>query len=150
MALLLFAIDPFGRFGPILRHFLLDHRPLSHLTFPPSRPNATAMYSRIMTFPCPKGILPLADLHWPTTQSRQFFGHSYTAPTPSISTLQDLGLCLSKAFASHIRFALKRTCDPPPLWETTILSEFRSTHHLPLPPSSPLAVPVPIYIDHPR
>ncbi len=97
MVLLPFAIDSFGRFGPILRHFLFNTAPRQHITFHPSRPNATKMYKRIMTLPCPKGVLPLADHHWIHTRTREFFGHSYSSPTPSITTLQNIGLCISKA-----------------------------------------------------
>jgi hypothetical protein len=81
MVLLPFAFDPLGRFGPILRHFLLNSTPHQHLDFHPSRPNATKMYKRIMTFPCPKGILPLADHQWTHSRTREFFGHSYSSPT---------------------------------------------------------------------
>ena len=114
MVLLPFAFDPLGRFGPILRHFLLNSTPHQHLDFHPSRPNATKMYKRIMTFPCPKGILPLADHNWTHSRTREFFGHSYSSPTPSITTLQDIGLCLSKAFATHIRNATRKFGDRTP------------------------------------
>jgi hypothetical protein len=43
MTLIPFAIDPFGRLGPILRHFLFDTRPTVPLSFPPSQPHATEM-----------------------------------------------------------------------------------------------------------
>ncbi len=49
----------------------------NHITLPPSNPKATAMFSCIMTFPQPKGILKLADHNWKTFSTRQFFGHSY-------------------------------------------------------------------------
>jgi hypothetical protein len=61
MALLSFAIDPFGHLGPILHHFLFDKYPNIPLRFPPMKPNTTAMYSRIMMFPSLKGIFKLAD-----------------------------------------------------------------------------------------
>ena len=130
MVLLPFAFDPLGRFGPILRHFLLNSTPHQHLDFHPSRPNATKMYKRIMTFPCPKGILPLADHNWTHSRTREFFGHSYSSPTPSITTLQDIGLCLSKAFATHIRNATRKFGDRTP----TVPRPY---------------VPVPTYLDHP-
>ena len=126
-----FAIDPFGCFGPILRHFLFNTAPHQHITFHPSRPNATKMYRRIMTLPCPKGVLPLADHHWKHTRTREFFGHSYSSPTPSITTLQNIGLCISKAFATHIRNATRKFGDHPP-------------------PVPRPYVPVPTYPDHPR
>jgi hypothetical protein len=101
MALLLFAINPFGRLGPILHHFLFNKHPDVPHWFPPTKPNATAIYSRIMTFPSPKEILKLADHNWRSTRPRQFFGHSYLSPTPAIHTLQELGLCLAKSFSAH-------------------------------------------------
>jgi hypothetical protein len=151
MALLPFAIDPFGRFRPILNHILLDHCLSSHIQFPPSKPNASAMYLQIMTFSCPKGILTLIDHRWKTLQTRQFFGHSYNASTPSITTLQRIGLCLSKSFASHIRYyAFKRSRDPSSSNRDT--STTSRPHHClntstcSCPPSTEL---VPIYNDHP-
>ena len=64
MILLPFAIDPFGQFGLILQHFLFDTPTSNKLIFPPSHPNAQIMYTRIMTFPSPKGILKLANHNW--------------------------------------------------------------------------------------
>ncbi len=114
MTLIPFAIDPFSRLGPILRHFLFGTRPTVPLSFPPSRPHATEMYKCITTFPSPTGILQLADNNWTTHRPRRFFGHSYSSPTPSISTLQAIGLCISKSFAAHICYATRRFCDHPP------------------------------------
>jgi hypothetical protein len=71
-----------------------------------------------MTFPCPKGVLPLAlaDHNRNHTLTREFFGNSYSSPTPSITTLQlqDIGLCIMKAFATHIRNATRKFGDHPP------------------------------------
>jgi hypothetical protein len=58
---------------------------------------------------------------------------SYTAPKPSIATLQDLRLSLSKSFASHIRLAIQKYSDYPPV------------HIIPHP-----HVPVPTFDDCPR
>ncbi len=88
MTLIPFAIDPFGHLGPILCHFLFGTRPTVPLSFPPSQPYATEMYKRITTFPSLTGILQLANNNWTTHQPCHFFGHSYSSPTPSISTLQ--------------------------------------------------------------
>ena len=101
MTLLPFAIDPFGRLGPLARAFLFGTAPTHALTFPPSRPHAFEMHRRVTSFPSPIGIFPHADHAWSTTRTRRFFGHSFTAPTPSITTLQHLGLCICKSFASH-------------------------------------------------
>jgi hypothetical protein len=84
-----------------------------------AKPNATLMYSKIMRFPSPKGVLTLADHNWKTTSTRQFYGHSYSAPTPTITALQHLGLTITKAFALYIHYATKKLHDhsfptPPP------------------------------------
>ena len=134
MTLLPFAIDPFGRLGPLARGFLFGTSPAKALTFPPSRPHASEMHRRITSFPSPIGIFPHADHTWSTTRPRRFFGHSFTAPTPSITTLQHLGLCICKSFASHIRYASKKFCDLPPAHFTR----------------RPDDVSVPPYADHPR
>jgi hypothetical protein len=57
------------------------------------------------------GTLKLADHNWKLTQTRRFYGHSYSAPTPTIHTLQQIGLTTTKAFAIHIRYARKRFLD---------------------------------------
>jgi hypothetical protein len=61
MNLIPFAIDPFGRLGPLARTFLFGTLPQTSITFPPSRPNAIEMHRRITSTPSPKGILPHAD-----------------------------------------------------------------------------------------
>ena len=113
MILLPFAIDPHGRFGPLLDHFFFgSHRP-PPLSFPTSKPNASLMYSKLLHYPSPKGILRLADHNWSTSPTRQFYDHSYLAPTPSISTIQKLGRCITKAFAHHVRYATHKFIDHP-------------------------------------
>ena len=72
------------------------------------------MYKRASQPPCPFGILTSADLRWKQSASptrRTFFGNSYTAPTPSLHTLQLLGLSISKskAYSSLLGHA---TCTP--------------------------------------
>jgi hypothetical protein len=64
MLLIPFAIDPLGRFGPLLQNFLFGHHPSPLLRFPPSRPNATQMYTKLLQYPSPKGILLLANHNW--------------------------------------------------------------------------------------
>jgi hypothetical protein len=69
------------------------------------------MYNKITHFPSPKGTLKLADHNWKLTQTQRFYGHSYSAPTPTIHTLQQIGLTITKAFAIHIRYAQRRFLD---------------------------------------
>ena len=69
------------------------------------------MYSKITTFPSPKGILKLADHNWKISKTRAFYDHSYSAPTPKIHTLQQIGLTIIKASAIHIRYAWHRFID---------------------------------------
>ena len=103
------AIDPHGRWGPITENFLnLLDRELNY-TFPSHRPNATTMFMKSTRAPCPIGILRTADKLWKLSKTRQFFGRSYTAPTPSIYTIQQMGLGITKAFAVHIRNATKKS-----------------------------------------
>ncbi len=108
MLLIPFAIDPLGRFGPLLQHFLFGHHPAPLLRFPPSRPNATQMYTKLLQYSSPKGILRLANHNWSLHPTQHFYGHSYLAPTPSITTVQSLGVSLTKAFAHHIRYASQK------------------------------------------
>ncbi len=102
MVLLPFAIDPHGRWGPILQHFLsLSDKALDY-NFPQHRPNARNMFTISTTYPCPIGILRTADSIWKSNKMQQFFGYSYSSPTPSIFTIQQLGLGSTKAFTAHI------------------------------------------------
>ena len=99
------VIDPLGRFGPLLQNFLFGHHPPPQLWFPPSRPNASQMYYiKLLQYPSPKGILLMANYNWYLHPTRRFYGHSYLAPTPSITTVQSLGVSLTKAFAHHLRY----------------------------------------------
>ena len=50
-----FAIDPLGRFGPILEHFLFGSHDPPPISFPASKPNVTRMYSKLFQYPSPKG-----------------------------------------------------------------------------------------------
>jgi hypothetical protein len=113
MVLIPLAIDPHGRFGPLLQTFLFDTEPATPISFTTHKPNATSLYSKITTFPSPKGILKLADHNWKISITRAFYGHSYSAPTPTIHTLQQFGLTIIKAFAIHIRYARRRFIDRP-------------------------------------
>ncbi len=61
MLLIPFAMDPLGRFGPLLQNFIFGQHSAPQLRFPPSRPNATQMYNKLLQYPSPKGILLLAN-----------------------------------------------------------------------------------------
>jgi hypothetical protein len=86
-------------------NFLFGQHSAPQLRFPPSRPNATQMYNKLLQYPSPKGILLLANHNWSLYSTCRFYGHSYLAPTPSITTVQSLGVSLIKAFAHHVRYA---------------------------------------------
>jgi hypothetical protein len=113
MNVLPLAIDPLRHFGPILQQFLFNIQPSSQLIFTPTKPITTFMYSKVMHFPSPKGVLKLAGHNWKTTQSHQFYGHLCSAPTPTITTLQKLGLILTKVFTLHVRYATCKFHDLP-------------------------------------
>jgi hypothetical protein len=104
MILIPIAIDPFGCLVPILQTFLFETQPTNPITFTPIKSNTTLMYQKNTHFQIPKGILKLADHNWKLTQTRRFYGHSYSAPTPMINTLQQFGLTITKAFTIHIRY----------------------------------------------
>ena len=82
-----FAIDPLSRFRPLLQNFLVGNHPAPLLQFPPSRPNVTQMYTKLLQNTSPKGILLLANHNWLLHPTQRFYGHSYLAPTPSIATV---------------------------------------------------------------
>jgi hypothetical protein len=92
MLLVLFAIDPLSRFGPLLHHFLFGQHPSTILWFLPSRPNTTTMHSKLFQYPSPKGILILENHNWSNHPIRHLYGHSYLAPTPSITTVHNYNL----------------------------------------------------------
>ncbi|EJK48754.1 hypothetical protein THAOC_32420, partial [Thalassiosira oceanica] len=78
-----FAVDGYyGGIGPMARRFLFGERPRRALTFRQDRPNATRMYARASAPPAPLGVVTLASMRWKQNQTRAFYGHSYTAPTP--------------------------------------------------------------------
>ena len=110
MLLIPFALDPHGRWGPIMEHFLNLTAHNLRYQFRANKPNAATMLSRITRHPCPVGILKTADANWKTNHhTGDFFGFSYTSPTPSIFTTQQLGLGITKAFATHIKNSDKKS-----------------------------------------
>ena len=105
MILLPFALDSFGRFGLALQNFLFNTATPPKYKFKANLPNASIMAFKATTAPCPLGILQTADHVWKENQTRPFYGHSYTAPTPSIHTIQQLGLGITKGLMTIIRQA---------------------------------------------
>ena len=107
MVLIPIALDPHARWGPITQNFLNLSTQNLQYDFPDHRPNAMTMFKRATSHPSPIGILKTADAMWKSNPTRKFFGYSYTSPTPSIYTTQQLGLGITKAFSTHIRNAIK-------------------------------------------
>jgi hypothetical protein len=72
-------------------------------------------YDTLLQYPSPKGILLLANHNWSLYPTRRFYGHSYLAPTPSITitTVQSNGVSLLNAFAHHVRYASRKFINPP-------------------------------------
>ena len=102
------AINAHGRFGPMTRQNLYGTPPPDippRKQFKPNRPNAKAMYNRTTTYPAPIGIFIEADQRWKQLQSdnphhsQKFYGLSHYAPTPSMTTIQQLGLGITHASA---------------------------------------------------
>jgi hypothetical protein len=118
MVLIPFTIDPWCRFGPMPQAFLTTTQHPPQNTFRSDRPNASTMLKWATTppCPCPLGILTSADQNWKLSRSptrRPFFGHSHTAPTPSIHTIQQLGLTMTHAFSNLIRNGIRTFVHPP-------------------------------------
>lgn len=99
--LLPFAIDPHGRWGPIMQNFPITSS-TTQLHFPLSRPHANTMYHRSTSHPAPITILLAVDSYLKAHKTRRYFGFSHTAPTPQIHTIQSLGLGITKTFSLHI------------------------------------------------
>ena len=107
MILLPFTLDSHGRLGPIMNNFLIPSSTPLNYTFMAHLPNAQKMAYKATHDPCPIGILRTADAIWKQNKTRTFYGYSYTAPTPSIYTIQQLGLGITKGFAILLRNATK-------------------------------------------
>jgi len=67
------------------------------------------MYSKLLQYPSPKGIFLLENHNWSLHPTRRFYGHSYLAPTPFITTVQSL----AKAFAHHVQYASRKFIASP-------------------------------------
>ena len=107
MILLPFTLDSHGRLGPIMNNFLIPSSTPLNYTFMAHLPNAQKMAYKATHDPCPIGILRTADAIWKQNKTRTFYGYSYTAPTPSIYTIQQLGLGITKGFTILLRNATK-------------------------------------------
>ena len=107
MILLPFVLDPHGRLRPILNNFLIPNTTPLIYNFQQHLPNAQIMAYKATHDPCPIGILRTADAIWKQHKTRTFYGYSYTAPTPSIYTIQQLGLGITKGFSTLLRNATK-------------------------------------------
>jgi hypothetical protein len=123
MVLIPITIDPFACFGPMFQSFLTstESRPqepwfTTHRNNKFNRPYANLMYERASKPPCTLGSLTSADFFWKQSDSptrRTFYGKSYTAPTPSIHTIQQLGLAISKSYSSLLTNATCKFQRPP-------------------------------------
>ena len=141
--LLPFTLDPFGLLGPIAQRFLSKATTtIDPITFPRSRPNARIMHHRATTHPSPSSILQSADAAWKLNPTRRFFGYSYTAPTPQIHTLQQLGLGITKAFTLHLRNATRRDMLKHHNQPTRTLHT-QTPHDLPTQPTHTIHTPTP-------
>jgi hypothetical protein len=87
--------------GPVMRRFFLNDLPHSPLQFTSAHPEATNMSLLSSLHPGLTGILPLADAMWKRARQphEKFYGHSYTAPTPSTFFLQLFGYKLKKTWS---------------------------------------------------
>ena len=119
VVLILMAIDPHRNWGPLTQNLLYHHMPRNALKFPSSHPHAAAMYARATTPPFPSGLIPTGAINWKHNKDSQFYGHSYTAPTPHGHTLQKLGLVITKAYGLHLRNA-------PEKWELALRTRMLS------------------------
>jgi hypothetical protein len=123
MVLIPITIDPFARLGPMFQSFLTstESRPqepwfTTHRNNKFNRPYANLMYKQASKPPCTLGIITSADFFWKQSDSptgRTFYGNSYTASTPSIHTIQQLGLAISKSYSSLLTNATRTFQRPP-------------------------------------
>jgi hypothetical protein len=74
--------------------WLCPHTPMAASTMDPNHGAADPYESNV-------GGQLLANHNWSLHPTHHFYGHSYLAPTPSITTVQSLGVSLTKAFAHH-------------------------------------------------
>ena len=97
------AIDPYGKWGPVLNSLLVGYRSNTPLMFNRGNPAAAEMYERTTTHPCPIGIIKQATKNWRSTKPTMFYGGSYSAPTPQEWFLQEFDLLIIEAFSIHLQ-----------------------------------------------
>jgi hypothetical protein len=96
-----------GRFGPILQNFLFDIQLASPLTFTATKPNTTSMSSVLQTYALTKPKRQKESSTSPITIGK-LHNHASSTVTrilpqpPTITTLQQLRLTLTKAFALSV------------------------------------------------
>lgn len=105
MVLSSIAIHPCSRWGwgPITQNFLNSTTGNLKYILPDNKPNAKTMFSLATSHPCPIGIFKTKDATQKSHKTQNFFGYSYTASTPSIYTIQQLGLSITKPFSNYIQ-----------------------------------------------
>ena len=113
----IWAICPYGGLGPMFRRFLYGEEPktLINFTANKNKPHAANIYLQSLQAYALHGVLPLANTAWSATRrdNQRFYGHSYTAPTPQVHFLQQLGLACTKAFAAHLHRQSRRQSSSP-------------------------------------
>ena len=102
------AIDPHGKWGPLMDIFLFGYGGRKPINIPATHPHAAQMLKRATTAPCPSGIITTASVKWKQARTRRFYGHSHTAPTPYEHTVQQLGLVVTRAYALHLRNSTRK------------------------------------------
>merc|ERR1719375_2598965 len=93
------ALVPNGDMGPIFRNFLFGQAPRNPLSPFKDRPQANIAHLRATSHPAPFDVVTTTSTNWKCHKSRNFFGHSYTAPTPRAHFFEKFGLHTTKALA---------------------------------------------------
>ena len=105
------AVDPWGKFGDIFKHFLYgSKRPPPLLDYTSNAttatPHAIAMNKLATSKKTPSGILKTANKIWQNTNPNSWYGYSYMAPDPSTWAQQQIGLGITNALVHHIQRAI--------------------------------------------
>ena len=96
------AINPLGRMGQMMRHFLYNTGNPTPDDIPETHPMARSMMMRTRDAECPSRIITHACANWNRNRQHQFYGRSHTAPRPREHTIQQLGLVVAKAYGNHL------------------------------------------------
>ena len=115
MVLIPVTISPYGSWEPMLHKLLFGKMCSEPYRFPATHPNASCMYKRAMSHPCPVGVIPLAASTWKKNKPKHqyFYGHSYTCPTPREYILQQMGLVIYNSITLHVRDTKQGTLVEP-------------------------------------